>query len=115
MGYSTRYNLTWKPLNEVPQYEVDDLVGAAIRAAKEKDSDFMYAIDDSGESEDTCKWYDHEKEVKSFSKKFPKVLFMLSGEGEESGDIWKKFFLNGKMQVTKARLVFDEFDASKLK
>lgn len=117
MGYSTTYELKWQPLNAgstIPQYEIDDLVTSAIRAAKEKDDNFMYAIDENGESIDAYKWYDHQKEVAHFSKKFPDVLFTLHGKGEESGDVWKKYFVNGKVQVAKAKLVFDEFDEKKL-
>ena len=53
----------------------------------------------------------------SISKKFPEVLFTLSGEGEESGDIWMKYFKNGKVQNanTKVTISHDPFDESKLK
>jgi len=65
--------------------------------------------------DDETKWYEHEADMKKISKEYPDVIFELSGEGEESGDVWKKYFVNGKMQVCKAILVFDEFDKSKLK
>lgn len=117
MGYATTFNLKWSPVNKnstIPQYELDDLISSAIRTAQDKDSDFMYAIDPEGESVDSCKWYQHEEEVREFSKQFPDVLFTLSGAGEESGDIWKQYFVNGKSQYTKAKLVFEDFDLAKL-
>ena len=41
-----------------------------------------YALDEDGGTEESCKWYDHEKKLKSFSKVHPNWLFTLSGEGE---------------------------------
>lgn len=63
----------------------------------------------------TIKWYEHEKDILAISRRFPKILFILEGEGEDSGDIWKKYFKNGKIQVCKAKITFDEFDESKLR
>ena len=64
--------------------------------------------------EEATKWYDWQKNMKEYSKEYPDTLFELSGEGEESGDIWRAYFKNGKMQYCQARIVFDEFDESKL-
>ena len=64
---------------------------------------------------DECKWYDHEADMKIFSALFPEVLFMLRGEGEESEDIWMKYFQAGKMQIAKATISFEPFDEKKLK
>lgn len=63
---------------------------------------------------DSCKWYTHEQDMKELSKIYPETTFLLEGEGEESGDIWRKYFKNGKMQVCKAEIVFHAFDESKL-
>jgi hypothetical protein len=60
------------------------------------------------------KWYEHEKEMREFSKKYPEVVFTLHGEGEESGDLWIKYFKNGKMQTSKARIEYDSYDESLL-
>lgn len=77
--------------------------------------DARYAIDEGGNGNDSCKWYESKNEILSFSKKYPNWLFTLTGEGEESGDIWKRYFLNGKVQEAKAKITFDEFDEKKLK
>jgi hypothetical protein len=63
---------------------------------------------------DDCKWYDHDKDMREISKKYPETIFILEGEGEESGDIWKKYYLNGKCQVAKAEVIIPEFDETKL-
>ncbi len=64
---------------------------------------------------DSCKWYDHEADMREYSKKHPNTLFKLIGDGEEKGDMWHEYYLNGKMQRINAKIVFDEFDKSKLK
>jgi hypothetical protein len=61
-----------------------------------------------------CKWYAHEKHLKAYSKEYPDTLFTLEGEGEESGDLWKKYFKNGKMFKAIAQTTFEEFNEEKL-
>jgi hypothetical protein len=53
--------------------------------------------------------------MNEISKEYPNVIFELSGEGEESGDVWKNYYMNGKVQKCQARIVFDEFDENELK
>ena len=48
------------------------------------------------------------------SKLFPTTVFRLRGEGEESGDVWVKFFKNGKVQTEKLKVELPDFDADKL-
>lgn len=50
------------------------------------------------------------------SKAFPDVLFTLSGEGEESGDVWVKYFKGGKVQQeAMPKWTPPPFDESKLR
>lgn len=66
--------------------------------------------------EDSCKWYDHEAEMRRLSAVFKNVLFRLDGEGEEQGDVWVKYFKNGKMQECRAEVILDDtFDENKLR
>ena len=65
--------------------------------------------------EDESEWVSHEKDMKEISKKYPQVLFELKGEGEDSGDLWKTYFKNGKMQRCTARIVYDDFDEAKMR
>jgi hypothetical protein len=61
-----------------------------------------------------AKWYEHDSDMKTLSKKYPEILFQLDGEGEEAGDIWRSFFKNGKSHTSRAKIIFDDFDESKL-
>lgn len=81
MGYYTRYELTTVPECKAA---LDDLSSVS--------EEFVYA---SGQE---AKWYEHEEELKKFSKSWPKLLFVLEGHGEEAGDSWRKYFYNGKVE-----------------
>lgn len=70
----------------------------------------QYSIDSNGGTYDQSKWYSHERDMREFSKKHPKALFMLSGEGEESGDMWREYYRDGKMQKCKVQLHFNTFN-----
>jgi hypothetical protein len=103
MGYYTNYKL------EIMNSTAEE--NTQIKEYIDKDDYMYYAFN----YEDLCKWYDHEVDMNILSQKFPNVVFKLSGEGEESGDIWVKYFKDGKMQYCPAIITFEEFDESKLK
>lgn len=135
MGYATRYSLKWSKYNdEQAKYNTCEHpipagakycpeCGSPVASDQEelieryidRNSDTYYGIDSAGDATESCKWYDHETDVKRLSALFPGMLFTLNGEGEESGDIWVKYFLDGKVQVCKAKIVFDSFDPGYLK
>lgn len=84
----------------------------------EKNIDIQKVVSDKigyNPFEEETKWYNHENDMREISKQFPDVIFQLNGEGEESGDIWVKYFVNGKMQTASAKITFDGFDQKKLK
>lgn len=124
MGYATRYNMNWAAQDEyveppscshkppkksrfcpecggpVGKIPLDDIVAAYIA----NNESMEYAMDSGGDSKDACKWYDHEDDMRKMSSSIQHVLFCLHGEGEESGDIWDAYFLNGKAQKHKAEI-----------
>lgn len=104
MGYYTDYSLQINTDNE-------ELRKKAFEDSKKE---FYFESYAKNKLLKNAKWYEHEEEMKAFSTNYPDVLFILYGNGEESDDIWRKYFKNGKMQKAYAELKFDEFDESKL-
>jgi hypothetical protein len=49
------------------------------------------------------------------SEMFPKVLFQVDGDGEESDDIWRTYYLNGKTQSVEVKTVYGKLNMKKLK
>ena len=86
-----------------------------INDFREVNESAAYAIGQDGCPRVSCKWYEHQTDLALFSKKYPDLLFILRGEGEEPGDLWVFFAKNGKAYKDKAKIVFEEFDAKKLK
>lgn len=44
---------------------------------------------------DNIKWYDYDSDMIGISSSIPNVYFILCGDGEECGDLWRSYFLNG--------------------
>ena len=137
MGYCTIYSLSWDCSKEnvrrlcehkvtkgakfcpecgvsTSPVDVETLISKWIKQEKLQNNDFCYGISEFGKSNDSCKWYQHDDDMKKLSEKFPNVIFTLEGTGEEPGDQWKKYYFDGKVQEAKAIITFDEFDKNKL-
>lgn len=109
MGYYTKYELSTFYSKDKKSYTpIEELRAENICARS--------AFSEDGDFKEELKWYDHENDLKEFSSrpKYKDVLFALSGIGENEGDIWIKYFKNGKMQVCEAEIVYPSFDESKL-
>lgn len=97
MGYETRYELSWGPWSVETDFVVADHISS--------DEAMSYALMPDGGTRLKCKWHDHVRDIASLSKKCPGVTFHLTGEGEEAGDIWDAYALDGKVQKHKAKIV----------
>ena len=109
MGYYTQFKLETSDESEMHTCETcghESFVDHGKNIAEL--TGYHYLFDDS------IKWYDHEKHMLEYSKRYPTVLFTLSGEGEEAVDIWIKYFQNGKSQIEQAKIQVGSFDPSKL-
>ena len=100
MGYITKYLLSvYNEEKKLPD-DIDDLnfddVGDILAATVEK-------------------WYTYDIDMKRYSKKHPEITFLLEGQGENSEDLWRCYFKNGKMFHTDAKIIYEEYDESKLK
>lgn len=58
------------------------------------------------------KWYDSIKDMCIISKNYPRTIFSLSHEGEESGDIGIHYFHNGNYTGGQAQLIYPNFNHS---
>lgn len=56
------------------------------------------------------KWYEWKDDMRLLSSKFPDLIFTIEGEGEESGDIWRAYVMNGALQFCAAKIIFDDFN-----
>lgn len=107
MGYYSYYTLS----TQNGTMDDDEKIVSELR---EKNADAQVALGEDGYPDGHIKWYEHEEDLKEFSKKYPNLVLHLSVEGEENGDMSQKYFKNGKMQVCKAKIEFDEYDENKL-
>lgn len=106
MGYMTNYHL-----------DIMDETVPSILAPIGSEVDRMNVFEDGdcgyGWNAWTT-WYDWEDDMILLSRKFPTVLFRLHGDGDDSEDLWEAYFLDGKVQMCPGRVVYDDFDPSKL-
>lgn len=58
------------------------------------------------------KWYEWKEHMAELSVHFPEVEFKISGEGEETDDLWRATFKNGMMWIGNAVITYPEFDES---
>lgn len=105
MGYYTRYTLSIENCDDVEERILE------LRTLNENAN---YALTETGNSANECKWYEHDDDLLWFSSQYPEEIYTLEGEGEEQPDLWKKYYKNGKMQKAVATIVYDSYDEAKL-
>lgn len=116
MGYNTRFFLSWtvtsdwKPATcghdnaasakfcqecgvSLAPASVDKVIGDYI----EEHLDFLPR---NGGSTDTIR-----EDMRKMSSEIPNVIFHLTGEGENAGDLWDLYALSGRTQKHKAEIV----------
>ena len=123
MGYYTDFTICIKDDVNKALLNDESTNARVVTYLKSLDDDeyLKSFLDDNGEFKENeienHKWYEHEEDMKKLSAAVPDVLFELDGEGEESDDRWKKYFLNGKMQECQAKIttIYPKFDIGKMK
>jgi len=109
MGYYTQHTLqvrkmkNGKPVGKVMDSERHE---KAIESYSEYPQGYLWG--------DVQKWYGCDDDMTRYSKDYPDTLFIVTGYGEEDGDIWKAYYYRGKMQREQAKLSFSRFNPSKL-
>jgi len=115
MGYNTYHKLETKDATK----EQDEKLLKMFEDAEDeygKDWDWTVAEFNGTDIGESAKWYESDEDMKILSSReeYKNVLFILDGEGEESGDIWKNYYRNGMQCKLKAKITFDDFDESQL-
>ncbi|KKM87692.1 hypothetical protein LCGC14_1266350 [marine sediment metagenome] len=96
MGYYTRFNL--KVIGKTDINIIDEFRNKCDYAE--------VALDEDGNADEECKWYDCREDVQEFSKRYPDVLFLLEGKGEDVPDEWRFYARNGKGCLQKSKDAF---------
>jgi hypothetical protein len=118
MGYHTQFRVELRPLTD---QELDG--HTSLLPLQAPRADYIEALhaalgeeifDRDGWSSSELKWYQWEEDMIAASAKLPGVLITLTGLGEDGGDIWKAYFLDGMAQSERPLLVFPVFDRTKL-
>jgi hypothetical protein len=129
MGYYTRYELdfdyTKKNSKDILQKEseIKEIVGSNLtedtkhKLLKELHLKYLNGLPTKetvikffkfNPFDGECKWYDHEDDMRRLSNVYNDIIFILNGFGEDSEDIWRKYFYNGKCQVAEAKITYDK-------
>ena len=89
MGYYTQYKIHTKH-SKGPEY-LKDFEPYGYSFLEESKDEYVIQFE--------AKWYEWKDEMLEISDKFPKLLFTVDGDGEESGDNWRAFFKGGKYYI----------------
>ena len=118
MGYYTRFKVDFKHVGDpdphMPFFPADGAEAhvSALNRLTRYGPEFFGK---DGWSHDTLKWYDWETDMMDASSQMPGVLITLTGSGEDDGDIWRAYFLDGRVQCERPAIRFEPFDPAKLR
>ena len=111
MGYYTYYTLY---CNGHKNRNLTDEEVAAIEREVDLLDVFAGGTCEDGYFSEDAKWYDHDEDMMRLSSRIPDVLFSLHGDGEEQGDLWDAYYLNGRMQHCPAEIYYPPFEEAML-
>lgn len=114
MGYETAYSLIVMDVSTEENYRIITNLMTLARELDGDDADILFALDEDGGCNQHCTWHESDEDMARYSKWFPKIVFRLDGEGEESEDMWVAYFHDGKMQKVYATITFEDFDPAKM-
>ena len=99
--------------------DIDNVPKGSIEALSEKLKEFM---DDIWENSCTNlgghyygRWYEWEVDLANLSSEFPEIFITVDGSGEDAYDWWRAYVKDGSIQVTHAKIVYEEYDPAKMR
>lgn len=106
MGYYTDYNLEISTIDENGNIErvLHDRKIEIVKDFRSSFEEAQLALDEDGYCSQSAKWYSSDEDIIAFSKKYPDLLFTLSGYGESWSDQWAMYTFNGNFQLVKAEV-----------
>ena len=110
MGYLTKFTIKIVT-GEDPEGPSSDKILSELRGS----CDALYAVDVMGHSSDSVKWYTMNDDMIKFSKCYPQIVFVVTGDGEEGDHFYRSYFLGGQSYSKKGAISYPPFDATKLK
>ena len=116
VGYYTRFRVSFRSVGEPDPYLPfiqTDTAEAFVPTLNALLVDGVFQPD--GWSCDTLKWYDWELDMMRASAQMPGVLMILTGSGEDDGDLWRAYFLDGRVQSVRSVVEFPPFDQDSLR
>ena len=115
MGYYTDYKL--RVIDPDTMERVRTGVSEEIEGHLSEISGYGYVDDNMfcGGEIFGVKWYEYRRDMKAASLKFPDVILVLEGVGEETGDHWREYWKNGYVARYEATIMFPELNAMDFK
>lgn len=109
MGYTTEYKMTVRDVMNREQFEQINEV------LKSKEFDLIYYAFDSGYynerehvayyySWNPVKWYNCEENIVAISERLPDFTFKVTGDGEDTFDVWDLYCKNGVAERCEAEV-----------
>jgi hypothetical protein len=114
MGYYTDFNINIELQNEEEIREdlVKDIIKKLVEiTGYEEGSWDSYSPDHIYMN---GKWYESLEDMKKVSLAFPTLLFTVEGKGEGEEDIWTEWTKNGKGYHEDVKIIYPEYDESKM-
>ena len=111
MGYCTTFTLNCYD-NHANSFDIsfETELGKALIAALHEIN--PYYFDDDFDlktlSYDSWKWYEHDEDMVKLSLRFPDYTFILEGEGEENGDLWRTIYHDGQLERLNVKIVYEK-------
>ena len=89
--------------------EVDTSPGTSVNTAY--DTGYWKTVIHEGSP---TTWYRYREDMLEASRNWPKVLFLLEGQGQERDDDWKEYYIDGKLQRLEPTTVWPDFDPARM-